>query len=105
MLTAVIVGIRVPRLDSGRPRTRPYRVLADKRAVSGNVRPVVLVGSSDSPAGSAKALVAFHVPEACALDLILDQLKRNLAPECISTYLADVSARYVGRHSTRPRSR
>ena len=27
---AVLAGIRVPRLGSGRPRTRPARVLADK---------------------------------------------------------------------------
>jgi hypothetical protein len=27
---AVLSGVRVPRLDQGRPRTRPARVLADK---------------------------------------------------------------------------
>jgi transposase len=32
--TAVIAGIRVPRLGGGRPRTRPDRVLADKAYTS-----------------------------------------------------------------------
>ncbi|GIH44816.1 IS5 family transposase [Microbispora corallina] len=32
--TAVIDGIRVPRLDTGRPRTRPDRVLADRAYTS-----------------------------------------------------------------------
>ncbi|GIH67746.1 IS5 family transposase [Microbispora siamensis] len=32
--TAVIGGIRVPRLGAGRPRTRPDRVLADKAYTS-----------------------------------------------------------------------
>jgi transposase len=31
---AVLAGIRVPRLDGGRPRTRPDRVLADKAYTS-----------------------------------------------------------------------
>ena len=32
--TVVLAGIRVPRLDGGRPRTRPDRVLADKAYTS-----------------------------------------------------------------------
>jgi transposase len=35
---AVLEGIRVPRLDGGRPRTRPRRVLADKAYTSRNNR-------------------------------------------------------------------